>query len=75
MNGSIELTFHVDANKRKLRIIYLNNFKVAVEWAWDSSSNGWINLAEFLHANTYLRKLEITLIVIGLPWSNMGVSF
>ena len=34
-----------------------------------------INLAEFLHANTYLRKLKVTLIVIGLAWSNMGVSF
>ena len=37
--------------------------------------NEWINLAEFLHANTYLRKLKVTLIVIGLAWSNMGVSF
>ena len=35
----------------------------------------WMNLAEFLHANTYLRKLQVTLIVIGLAWSIMGVSF
>ena len=34
-----------------------------------------MNLAEFLHANTYLRKLKVTLIVIGWAWSNMGVSF
>ena len=34
--------------------------------------NEWINLAEFVHANTYLRKLKVTLIVIGLAWSNMG---
>ena len=26
MNEAIELIFHVDANKRKLRIIYFNNF-------------------------------------------------
>ena len=25
---------------------------------WDSSFNEWINLAEFLHGNTYLRKLS-----------------
>ena len=42
--------------------------------AWDSNFNEWINLAEFLHANTYSRKLKVTL-VIGLAWSNMGVSF
>ena len=42
---------------------------------WDSNFNEWINLAEFLHANTYLRKLKVPLIVIGLTWSNMGVSF
>ena len=37
--------------------------------------NEWINLTKFLHANTYLRKLKITLIVIEWAWSNMGVSF
>ena len=37
--------------------------------------NEWLNLAEFLYANAYLRKLKVTLIVIGLAWSNMGVSF
>ena len=45
------------------------------KWAWDSNFNEWINLAEFLHANTYLRKLKATLIVIWLAWSNMGVPF
>ena len=31
MNGSIELIFHADANKRKLRTLYFNNnFWVAV---------------------------------------------
>ena len=29
-NGLIELIFHADANSRKLRIIYFNNFWVAV---------------------------------------------
>ena len=33
------------------------------------------NLAELLHANTNLRKLEVTLIVTGWAWSNMGVCF
>ena len=45
------------------------------KWAWDSDFNEWINLAEFLHVNTYLRKLKVTLIVIGWAWSNMDVSF
>ena len=26
--------------------------------------NKWINLAEFLHANTYLRKLKVTLVIV-----------
>ena len=37
--------------------------------------NEWINLAEFLYANTHLRKLKVILRIIGLTWSNMGVSF
>ena len=41
----------------------------------DSNFNEWINQAKFLDANTYLRKLKVTLIVIGLAWSNMDVSF
>ena len=45
------------------------------KWACDSNFNEWMNLDEFLHANTYLRKLKVTLIVIGWAWSNMGVSF
>ena len=48
---------------------------VVKKWAWDSNFNEWMNLAEFLHANTYLKKLKVTLIVIGGTWSNMGVSF
>ena len=51
-NGLIELIFHADANSRKLRIIYFNNFWVAVGLEWDSNFNEWINRAEFLHANT-----------------------
>ena len=42
-NGLIELIFHADANSRKLRIIYFNNFWVNVvknrhEWT-DKSMN------------------------------------
>ena len=36
-----------------------------VERAWDSNFDEWINLAEFLHAKTYLRKLKVALIVAG----------
>ena len=45
------------------------------KWACDSNFNEWINLAEFLHANTYLRKRKVTLIVIGWACSNMSMSF
>ena len=45
------------------------------KWAWYSNFNEWMNLDEFLHVNTYLRKLKVTLIVIGWAWSNMDVSF
>ena len=34
-----------------------------------------MNLADFLHANTYSGKSKVTLIVIGWAWSNMGVVF
>ena len=37
--------------------------------------NEWMNLDDFLLANTYLRNLKVTIIVIGWSWSNMGVSF
>ena len=37
--------------------------------------NEWKNLAELLHVNTYLRKLKVTLIVIGFAWSNMSLFF
>ena len=35
------------------------------KWAWDSNFNEWMNLANFLHANTFLRKLKVTLTVTG----------
>ena len=31
----------------------------------DSNFHEWMNLPEFLHANTYLKKLKVTLIVIS----------
>ena len=34
----------------------------------------WMKLADFLHADTYSGKLEVTLIVIGWAWSNMVVG-
>ena len=34
-----------------------------------------MNLADFLHANTYSGKLKVTLIVIEWAWSNMVVNF
>ena len=34
-----------------------------------------MNLVVFLHANTYSRKLKVTLIVIRWAWSNIGVAF
>ena len=37
--------------------------------------NEWMNLADFLHDNTYLEKLKVTLILIGWLWANMGVPF
>ena len=38
------------------------------------SLNECINLADMLHANTYSRKLKVTLTVIGWTWSNMSVD-
>ena len=35
----------------------------------------WMNLDNFLHANTYSGKLKVTLIVIWWAWSNMGLTF
>ena len=64
---------HEDANSGKV-----NNYlgDSGQKWAWDSSNfNEWINLPDFFHANTYLRKLKVTLIVIRWAWTNMGVSF
>ena len=30
------------------------------KWGWDSNFNEWMNLAEYLHANTHLRKVKVT---------------
>ena len=35
------------------------------KWVWDQSLNEWMDLADFLHANTYSGKVKVTLIVIG----------
>ena len=35
----------------------------------------WMKLADFLHADTYSGKLEVTLIVIWWAWSNMVAGF
>ena len=48
VNGWTELIFHADANSRKLRIIYFNNFWVAVvknRHGTLISMNGWIQLS------------------------------
>ena len=45
------------------------------KWAWGSNFNECMNLAECLHANTYLRKVKVTLIVIGWAWSNRVCPF
>ena len=34
-----------------------------------------MDLADFLHANTYSGKLKGTLVVIEWAWSNMGMTF
>ena len=34
-----------------------------------------MDLADFLHANTYSGKLNGTLVVIEWAWSNMGMAF
>ena len=33
---------------------------VVKKWARDSNFDEWMDLAEFLHANTNLRKLKVT---------------
>ena len=43
------------------------------KWGWDSDFNKWMNLPEFLHDDTYLRKLKVTLTVIEWAWSNIRV--
>ena len=45
MNGGTEVIFHVDPNSGKLKIIYFNNFWVAVVKGGHGtliSMNGWI---------------------------------
>ena len=52
------------------------------KWAWPfrsrdskicciSRMNWWMNWADFLHADTNLWKLKVTLIIIGWVWSKM----
>ena len=41
---------------------------VAKNWHGTLNFNEWMNLAKFLHANAYSRKLKVTLIVIGWAW-------
>ena len=60
MSGWTELTFHADANSGKLRItLIIFGWLCGQEWAWDFNFNEWMNLADFLHANAYLRKLKV----------------
>ena len=74
MNGWSELIFHNGENSGKLGMNLIIFGCCDQKWAWDSNFNECMNLAEFLHANTYLRKLKVTLIIIGWAWWNMGVS-
>ena len=37
--------------------------------------NEWMNQVDFLRANTYSRKLIVTIIVTGGTWSNMNMVF
>ena len=37
-----------------------------------SRMNWWMNWADFLHADTNLWKLKVTLIIIGWVWSKLG---
>ena len=50
-------------------------------WLWSKMSitlsflNEWMNQVDFLRANTYSRKLIVTIIVTGGTWSNMNMVF
>ena len=37
--------------------------------------NDFMNCAAFLHADTKPRELKVILVIIGSPWSNIGVAF
>ena len=50
------------------------------KWSWPllwqgKCMNEWMNLAHFLHVNTYSGKLKVTVIVIGWAWSNTRAAF
>ena len=72
INGWTELIFH---ELLFLRITLTILEGCGQKWACDSKFNEWMNLVGYLYANTYLRKVKFTLIVIGWAWSNIGVSF
>ena len=50
-------------------VVATPHFCCGQKWVWDSNFNEWMNLADFLQANTYLRKLKVTLIVTEWAWS------
>ena len=62
---------HADENSGKLRITFI----IFGGGCGQKFLNEWMNLADFLHANTYSGKLKVTLVVISWAWSNMGVVF
>ena len=66
---------HADVNSKKLRITLIILGGCGQKWAWNFNFIARMNLADFLHANTYLRKVKVMLIVNGWAWSNMDVSF
>ena len=75
INTRIELNFCMLAQiQESLKKIFLG-------WLWSkmgitlSFLNEWMNQVDFLRANTYSRKLIVTIIVIGGTWSNMNVVF
>ena len=55
--------------------------KIFLGWLWSkmgitlSFLNEWMNQVDFLRANTYSRKLIVTIIVTGGTWSNMNMVF
>ena len=75
INTRIELNFCMLA---QIQESLKKNF---LGWLWPkmgitlSFLNEWMNQVDFLRANTYSRKLIVTIIVIGGTWSNMNVVF